>query len=31
MKIPEVLENAIEEKLNHVKLTELKQYASQLS
>ena len=31
MKIPELLENAIEEKLNHVKLTELKQYASQLS
>ena len=31
MKIPDILENAIEEKLNHVKLTELKQYASQLS
>ena len=31
MKIPELLENAIEEKLNHVKLTELKQYASKLS
>ena len=31
MKIPELLENAIEEKLNHVKLTELKQYASRLS
>ena len=31
MKIPELLENAIEEKLNHVKLTELKKYASQLS
>ena len=31
MKIPDALENAIEEKLNHVKLTELKQYASQLS
>ena len=31
MKIPELLENAIEEKLNYVKLTELKQYASNLS
>ena len=31
MKIPDALENVIEEKLNHVKLTELKQYASQLS
>lgn len=31
MKIPELLENAIEEKLNHVKLTGLKQYASKLS
>lgn len=31
MKIPDILENAIEEKLNHVKLTELKQYASHLS
>lgn len=31
MKIPDILENAIEEKLNHVKLTELKPYASKLS
>ena len=31
MKIPELLENAIEEKLKHIKLTELKQYASKLS
>ena len=31
MKIPELLENEIEEKLNHIKLTELKQYASKLS
>ena len=31
MKIPNLLENAIEEKLNHVKLAELKQYASKLS
>ena len=31
MKIPELLENEIEEKLNHIKLTELKQYASRLS
>ena len=31
MRIPELLENAIEEKLSHVKLTELKQSASNLS
>ncbi len=31
MKIPDLLENAIEEKLKHVKLTELKQCASNLS
>ncbi len=31
MKIPDLLENVIEEKLNHVKLTELKPYASKLS
>lgn len=31
MKIPNLLESAIEEKLNHVQLTELKQYANHLS
>ena len=31
MRIPELLENAIEEKLNHVKLAELKQNANHLS